>query len=389
MTKLVLGIETSCDDTSICLLKTNEDGSPQILSHQKFSQELMLKKWGGVVPEIAARNHLLKLTPLLDSTFEQASANSKHIITTADVDLIGVTTTPGLLGPLLTGLNAAKTISLINQTPIIPINHLYAHLEAIHLTQKINYPYLGLLVSGGHSIYFLVSTVHDFQVLGSTIDDAAGEAFDKGGKMIGLGYPAGIIIDNFAKFGDPKRFGFPIGLRGSKNANLSFSGLKTSLRLFKEKNPELFEAFTDEELAKAIEAPEQKIDSLQNMYDVCASYQRTIVDTLCLKLKFAIKAAREILEKDCNNKNKLQIVVGGGVACNSELRTQLQTKYSEVYFVKPEYCTDNGAMIANYALRTAQEAVEFPLCLEMDARGRFINKTQINHKEGHGQFTKS
>lgn len=345
---IVLGIESSCDDTSVALLK-GESGigapAPEVLAHHSFSQEIMLRKWGGVVPEIAARNHLAKLVPLLEEVFQEAKCE------TSDVDLIGVTTHPGLLGPLLTGLNTAKSLALFHKKPVIGVNHLYAHLEAIHLTQEVSYPYLGLLVSGGHSLYLLVSSPSEMSLIGSTIDDAAGEAFDKAGKMMGLGYPAGALIDQLAAEGDAKKYEFPIGLRGSKDANLSFSGLKTSMRTFIEKYPETL-------------TPDS-----QALKDLCASYQGAIIGALTLKLKYAQKIAK------ARTGRELPLVLGGGVACNKGLRLELQKKSSAVHFVEPRFCTDNGAMIANYALRTAEQAVPFPDCLYIDARGRYINKT--------------
>jgi N6-L-threonylcarbamoyladenine synthase len=355
--KLILGIETSCDDTSISLVRgaIDSDGRScaEVLVHNKFSQEILLKRWGGIVPEIAARNHLAKLAPLLQDCFEQAS------ITPSQVDAIGVTTHPGLLGPLLTGLNAAKTLSLLHQKPLVSVNHLYAHLEAIHLTDEVSYPYLGLLVSGGHSIFFLVESVTSFKILGGTIDDAAGEAFDKGGKLLGLGYPAGVIIDRYASWGDQNKYAFPIGMKQDTTPTMSFSGVKTAARVFKEKNADKFKESYPEFF--------EKDPNEQFLYDVCASYQKAIVDALSLKLK----RAKELIDMD------LPIVVGGGVACNSALRREIKMKHKNVHFVKPEFCTDNGAMIANYALRNLANAVAFPDCLELDARGRFIQKTKM------------
>lgn len=347
--KIVLGIETSCDDTSVALLRAREGQRPEVLGLRYFGQEEILRRWGGVVPEIAARNHLMKLRPLLEEVFADTE------LTPAQVDLIGITTHPGLLGPLLTGLNAAKSLSLIHQTPILPVNHLYAHLEAIHIDQEVNYPYLGLLVSGGHSLFMLVRGPKDFEVLGTTIDDAAGEAFDKGGKLMGLGYPAGKLIDEIAKKGDPTFIDFPIGLKKSADANLSFSGLKTSLRNWIETHPQIDLACDKETLAH-----------------VCASYQSAIIRALDLKLRYAFKQAREITAL-----KELPLVLGGGVACNSGLREHLQKKYRDVYLVTPRYCTDNGAMIANYALRTSEDKIPYPECLGLDARGRFINKTEM------------
>jgi len=345
MEKIILGIETSCDDTSIAILKGNPDQlneRPELLAHQSFSQEMLLAKWGGVVPEIAARNHLEKISPLLDSSLKLAA------IKLSQVNLVAVTTHPGLLGPLLTGINCAKTIALLQALPIASVNHLYAHLEAIHLTTTVEYPYLGLLVSGGHSMYLLVSGPTEFEMIGNTIDDAAGEAFDKGGKLLGLGYPAGKIIDDKAKFGDFKKYQFPISMLNSGDATLSFSGVKTALRNFVEANPE------------------------QNfkMEDVCASYQYAIVEALSRKCRVALDMVFSRVGRD------LPIVVGGGVACNSSLRETLTRNFENVHFVSPKYCTDNGAMIANYALRTFHEALPFPECLKLDARNQYVSKSQ-------------
>lgn len=351
--KIILGIETSCDDTSIALLKGNPDDlsqSPTLLSHQSYSQELLLKKWGGVVPEIAARNHLEKLTPILEASFKEAGVGIDQ------VDLLAVTTHPGLLGPLLTGINCAKTLSLMYKLPIASVNHLYAHLEAIHLTENISYPYLGLLVSGGHSLYLKVTSPLNFEILGNTIDDAAGEAFDKGGKLLGLGYPAGKIIDDLAKNGDPKKYVFPISMLDSNDANLSFSGVKTALRNF-------------------IEDPK---NASFKMEDVCASYQYAIVEALSRKLKVA---------RDIAGNTHMPIVVGGGVACNSSLRATLKKNYPNIYVVAPTFCTDNGAMVANYALRTYHQAITFPECLGLDARGSFISKKEkLENKRRGGQL---
>ncbi len=337
----VLGIETSCDDTSLCLLKGTAGSRPEILAHTRFSQDTILREWGGVVPEIAARNHLAKLAPLISETF------AKTDLKVEDVDLIGVTTHPGLLGPLLTGLNAAKTLALLYKKPIYCVNHLHAHLEAIHLSQEVTYPYLGLVVSGGHTLYMLVRGPNDFEPIGSTLDDAAGEAFDKGGKLLGLGYPAGIYIDQHAKNGNPKAFNFPIGIRDSKNSNFSFSGLKTSMRTYIEKSG---------------------LPTGQLLDDVCASYQDAIVRAIVLKSRYAFAQAKELCGKN------VRLVVGGGVACNSGLRAGLTAKYKDTLFVEPKYCTDNGAMIANLSFLNHDHAISFPECLSVDARGRYIER---------------
>lgn len=342
----MLGIETSCDDTSVCLLEGSENTRAKILSLKTFSQDQVLKKWGGVVPEIAARNHMLKLEPLLEDCFQEAG------ITPNQIDLIGVTAMPGLLGPLLTGLNGAKTLSLLFKIPMLPVNHLYAHLEAIHLSEDVSYPYLGVIVSGGHSLFVIVESVVDFEVIGTTIDDAAGEAFDKGGKILGLGYPAGRIIDDYAKLGNDSAYTFPIGLRDSKDANLSYSGVKTSVRVLLEKEPDI-------------------LGNEEKLKDVCASYQKAIVEAIALKLKYAYQTAKE-------RHGDLPIVVGGGVAANSGLRNILLSKFKNVHFVLPKYCTDNAAMIANYAFRAKDEwTVSYPECLKLDAYSRMLSKDEI------------
>lgn len=358
-TKYILGIETSCDDTSIAIIKDGINGI-ELLSHLKFGQEELLKHWGGVVPEIAARNHLAKITPLLKQSFEESKLKPETI------DLISVTTLPGLLGPLLTGLNAAKTLALMFEKPVLPVNHLYAHIEAIHLTEKVEYPFLALLVSGGHSIYFWVKDRDTFKILGSTIDDASGEAFDKGGKILGLGYPAGHIIDKLSKWGSGDAFVFPIGLKSSADARLSFSGLKTSLRVFSEKNPQILE--------KRPSQFEEYEKESQEFYDLCASYQQAICSALLLKARYAIKIAKE----KYNAPQNFPIIIGGGVACNSLIRTNFKKKYPQTLVVAPEYCADNGAMIANYARIHFDQAIKFPDSLKLDARGRFIDKKEFN-----------
>lgn len=337
MKRIILGIETSCDDTSLALL-TKEGDDVHLLTLNSLSQDETLKKWGGVVPEIAAREHVKALAPLLELSLKEAN------LTLDDLTDIAVTTNPGLIGALLTGLGAAKTLAWIKQLPITPVNHLWAHLEAIHLTQPTNYPYLGLLVSGGHSLIVKVNASNSVEVLGQTLDDAAGEAFDKGGKLLGLGYPAGRHIDQQAKLGDPKKYSFPISYMRDRPGKMSFSGIKTAIRVFIEKHPE----------AKT-----------EWLADVCASYQQAIVQTLVEKI---------IEVQKLHQLQHLPIVVGGGVAANNGLRTSLKKRFKDVRLVEPKYCTDNAAMIANWAARTPEMAVSFPECLSMDARSRSVEK---------------
>lgn len=341
--RIILGIETSCDDTSICIMDASNE-IPQILALNSYSQDFLLEKWGGVVPELAARSHVKAIPPLLAVTFKEAN------ITADDITEIAVTTHPGLTGSLLTGINLAKTFALFKELPIIPVNHLYAHLEAIHLTEKVSYPYLGLLVSGGHSLFMWVTGPSEMKLLGNTLDDAAGEAFDKGGKLLGVGYPAGKLIDEIAVKGDPKKFPFPISYMRDRPGKMSFSGLKTALRV-------------------KLNSMEKEVIQIE-LAHICAGYQEAIVQTLRIKME-------EVIEKVLNQNLKsfqTPIVIGGGVACNSRLRTILNKYFKNVHFVKPLFCTDNAGMISHWASLVPEQKVSFPECLELDAQNRFVEK---------------
>lgn len=320
------------------------EGSPRILSLNSYNQDFILEKWGGVVPELAARSHIKAIPPLLKVTFEEAG------ISPDDVTEVAVTTHPGLLGSLLTGINLAKTFALMKELPIVPVNHLFAHLEAIHLTEKVSYPYLGLLVSGGHTAFMWVKSSTEMDVLGSTLDDAAGEAFDKGGKLMGVGYPAGKIIDDLAKTGDRTKYEFPISYMRDRPGKMSFSGLKTSLRVRLEK-------MADEDKKKSIP-------------DMCASYQEAIVQTLKIKCEEVIT---KVLNLDLRTFDT-PIVIGGGVACNSRLREVMSSRFKNVHVVKPMFCTDNAGMVAHYASLVPENSVPFPQCLSLDAQSRFVEK---------------
>ena len=230
------------------------------------------------------------------------------------------------------------------------MNHLFAHLEAIHLTEKVPYPYMGLLVSGGHTVFFWVTGPNKMDVIGNTLDDAAGEAFDKGGKILGVGYPAGKYIDEQAKLGDISKYSFPISYMRDRPGKMSYSGLKTALKVKLQK-------MTPEEIKT--ELPH-----------LCAGYQEAIVQTLKVK-------AEEIIEKVLHLKVKTfetPIVIGGGVACNSRLRTVMQKNFKNVHVVSPLFCTDNAAMVANWAARVPELLVSFPECLSLDAQSRYVEK---------------
>ena len=341
--RIILAIETSCDDTSIALMEV-QDGVPKILSLNSYSQDFLLAKWGGVVPELAARSHVKALPPLLEVSFQEAQLKPE------DITEIAVTTHPGLVGSLLTGINLAKTFSLFLELPIIPVNHLFAHLEAIHLSESVPYPYLGLLVSGGHTAFMWVKGPAEMEVIGSTLDDAAGEAFDKGGKLMGVGYPAGRMIDELARLGDKKKYQFPISYLRDRPGKMSFSGLKTAIRV---------------QLGK-MGAEEIK----KELPHLCASYQEAIVQSLRIKTEEIIEKILQLKIKDFN----IPIVIGGGVACNSRLREVMKAHFKNVHIVEPLFCTDNAGMVANWAARVPELKVPFPECLELDARSRFVEK---------------
>ncbi len=341
--RIILGIETSCDDTSVCLMDVTPQGQ-KVLALNSYSQDFLLAKWGGVVPELAARSHVKAIPPLLDVSFKEANLKPD------EVTEIAVTTHPGLIGSLLTGINLAKSFALVLKIPIIPVNHLYAHLEAIHLSNHVPYPYLGLLVSGGHTAFFWVNGANEMSILGNTLDDAAGEAFDKGGKLLGVGYPAGKLIDEISQNGDAKKILFPISYLRDRPGKMSFSGLKTALRVKLEK-------MNSSEVA--LELPH-----------LCASYQEAIVQTLRIKTE-------EIIEKILHKKVKdfdVPIVIGGGVACNRRLKAVMEQHFKQVYVVKPLYSTDNAAMVANWAAKVPELKVTFPECLTIDAQSRFVEK---------------
>jgi len=303
----VLGIESSCDETAAAVVK---DG--KLLSNVIASQIQDHSAYGGVVPEIASRKHIEAVSPVITQAMADAG------LTLKDIGGVAVTRGPGLIGSLLVGLSAAKALAYGLHIPFVGVNHLEGHITASFLSEtKPRFPFAALVVSGGHTNVYLVKNYHEFQLLGQTRDDAAGEAFDKAAKLLGLGYPGGVVIDRMAKTGNPKAFDFPRAMKDSPD--FSFSGLKTSLlTLFKKRGGEF---------------------SVAELPDVVASYQEAIIDVLVDK---TIKAASE--------NNISQVVVCGGVAANSRLRQKFSGATSKAgmeLFIPPMIlCTDNAAMIA-------------------------------------------
>jgi len=306
---LILGVETSCDDTAAAVLR---DGR-HVLANLISSQDQIHGPYGGVVPELASRQHIQNILPIVDAALHTAD------VALQDLDGIAVTYGPGLVGSLLVGLSLAKGISFRWGIPYVGVNHLEAHLLAIHLEHEVPFPYIALLASGGHTLLYCVRNVGDYSFLGGTRDDAAGEAYDKVAKMMGLGYPGGRVIDNLARDGDRQAIRFPRARLKKGSYEFSFSGIKTSVwHYLKSQAQEQWEA--------------QKAD-------IAASFQEAVVDML---VQPTVKASL-----DCGVK---RIVLSGGVAANSRLREKIKETTAaeglEAFFPSPKFCTDNGAMIA-------------------------------------------
>lgn len=309
----VLGIETSCDETAAAVVERDSAGNATILSNIVRSQLEEHAAYGGVVPELAARSHVTHLDGII------AKAAAEAGIALADIDAIAATAGPGLIGGVLVGLTTGKALAASLGKPLIAVNHLEAHALTARLTNGVAFPYLMLLVSGGHSQFVLVRSVGDYERWGTTIDDALGEAFDKVAKLLGLGNPGGPHVERMALTGDPKRFRFPRPLLREKTLDFSFSGLKTAVRL------------AAEEIAPLSE---------QDVADICAGFQAAVAEVVRVR-------AGQALEKFGANAT---LVVAGGVAANkaigAALRQAADAAGSTLVIPPPQLCTDNGAMVA-------------------------------------------
>ncbi|HEX9460962.1 MAG TPA: tRNA (adenosine(37)-N6)-threonylcarbamoyltransferase complex transferase subunit TsaD [Alphaproteobacteria bacterium] len=314
---LVLGLETSCDETAAAVV----DDSRRVRADLVLSQTTLHVPYGGVVPEIAARAHLEHLDGLIARALEEAG------IGFADLDAVAATGGPGLIGGVIVGVTTGKAIALARDLPFLAINHLEGHALSARLSHDLAFPYLLLLVSGGHCQLLAVGGVGRYTRLGTTIDDAAGEAFDKAAKMLGLGYPGGPAIERAAKTGDPSRYPLPRPLKGRPGCDFSFAGLKTAVR----------------QAVAAVVAAGQR-PTAQEAADLAASFQAAVADSLVDRTANAIAAFRERFP------GGQSLVVAGGVAANTLLRERLQSLASAngLTFVAPpvRLCTDNGAMIA-------------------------------------------
>ena len=315
----ILGIETSCDETAAAVVRRNTDGRGDIISNIVLSQIADHAPYGGVVPEIAARVHIRHLDRLISEAMGQAALRFSQL------DGVAATAGPGLLGGLIIGLTTAKAIAMSHAKPLLAVNHLEGHALTPRLLGSCPFPYLLLLISGGHTQFQLVEGVGRYRRLGTTIDDALGEAFDKTAKLLGLGYPGGPQVEAYARNGNGTRFDFPRPLKGRKDCNFSFSGLKTAVR----------------EVVHDLGSLTQ-----QDIADVCASFEAAVAETLQDRLKMAFSVFREA----CPEVSEPTLIVAGGVAANATLKAifAATTEAHGFKLVVPpaDLCTDNAAMIA-------------------------------------------
>jgi N6-L-threonylcarbamoyladenine synthase len=330
---LCLGIETSCDETAAAVVRDARVALSDVVS----TQIDIHRRWGGVVPELASRNHVVQVMPVIDEALSRANVSLR------DLDVISVTSGPGLQGALLVGLQVAKSLSVATGVPFVGVNHLEGHLLAIRLADDApEPPFLGLVVSGGHTTLYDVPAFGTYRRLGTTRDDAAGEAYDKVAKLLGLPYPGGLPIDQLAQSGDPKAIRFPRALRGTDELDWSFSGLKTAV-------------------LNHIQA--HGVPTGQALNDLCASFQEAVADALTKKLVLGAKKS-----------GARQLVLCGGVAANSRLRALAEERAVEagvrLYLPPRRLCTDNGAMIAVAGAEAYLRGVRAPMTLNADPAWR-------------------
>lgn len=302
---IILAVESSCDETSVAIV---EDGK-NVISHVVLSQIDIHKIYGGVVPEIASRNHIVHMTRVFEQALKEANMSAK------DIDLVAVTKGPGLIGSLLVGINAATTFAFAHQLPIIGVNHLIGHIYAANIEHEIKFPALTLLISGGHTELLYLKDHMDIKMLGTTLDDAVGEAYDKVARTLGLPYPGGPVIDKLSVEGIPT-YQLPRPLIDDESLNFSFSGLKSAV-------------------INLVHNEEQRGNEI-NKANMCASFQNAVIDVLITKTK---KAAEKLQVN--------QIIVAGGVAANKGLRKRIFEEIKDIEIIIPsmKYCTDNAAMI--------------------------------------------
>ncbi len=353
----VLAIETSCDETAVAIF------SGQLLVSEVASQIALHQPYGGVVPEVASRSHLTQLRPLIDLALATAGVDI------GDIDAFAATSGPGLASSLLIGASAAKGLALSLRKPFLAVNHLEGHLLSPFFGSAGEIaPCVALIVSGGHTLLVEVLGFGSYRVLGQTRDDAAGEAFDKVGKLLRLPYPGGPNIDRLARDGDPTRFAFPRSMLYSDDFNFSFSGLKTAVRYML---PKLEQEGSAPSLPEAAHGTDGAMPSSREglsanaLKDVCASFQEAVVDVLVAKTIAAAKV-----------RNRGVIAVSGGVSCNSRLREKFRAACEENGFdlllASPDLCTDNAAMIAFVASRKVARGERSPITADIDPNLRLV-----------------
>ena len=348
-----LGIETSCDETAAAVIRENENGTADILSNVVSSQINEHKEFGGVVPELAARAHLENIDYVINKSLKDSDINLNSI------DGIAATAGPGLIVCLTVGLNIGKSIAAFTNKPFIGVNHLEGHALSPGLENKIEFPYLLLLISGGHTQYLIVKDVNNYEQLGTTIDDALGEAFDKTAKMLKLGYPGGPNVEKFSKLGDKDYFKLPEPIINKAGCNLSFAGLKT-----------------------AVLRESKKINGKKQLrYNLAASFQNTINRILYKKTEIAIKNFKEKTQT-----KKVRLVVAGGVAANISIRENLSSLGKKLNFetIYPnlKFCGDNAAMIAWAGIKRFKKKLTNNL--DISARSRWPLDENAPYMKGPG-----
>lgn len=345
----VLGIETTCDETAAAVVETDYRGDGRILSNEIFSQIKSHQAFGGVVPEIAARAHIDIIDTIISRALDKAS------VSLSDLHGIAAAAGPGLIGGVMVGLTTAKALALAANKPFLAVNHLEAHALTPRLTDKLEFPFLLLLASGGHTQILHVRGVGDYIKLGTTIDDAIGEAFDKTAKLLGLDYPGGPEVEKHAAQGDATRFALPRPMLGRKEPDFSLSGLKTAVR---------------NEAEKLVPLKDKDVD------DLCASFQAAIGDVVADRVATALKLTRYSMAEPT------ALVIAGGVAANMELRKSLQAVADQfkLRLVAPPtaLCTDNGAMIAWAGIERLRLGLSDPLDTAPKARWPLEAKSALS-----------
>lgn len=342
----ILGIETSCDETGIAIYDDGQSDRPEgILAHQLYSQIAVHADYGGVVPELASRDHVRKTIPLIKAVLKEAN------LTPQDLDGVAYTAGPGLVGALLVGCSIGRSLAYGWNLPAVPVHHMEGHLLAPMLEDDVpEFPFVALLVSGGHTMLVRVDGIGQYKLLGESVDDAAGEAFDKTAKLLGLDYPGGPALSKMAESGVAGRFKLPRPMTDRPGLDFSFSGLKTAAGTLVRKECQLPEG-------QALNAEELK----QTHADIANAFQQAVVDTLAIKCKRALK-----------QENLNRLVIAGGVSANTALREKLANTTKKlggsVFYPRPEFCTDNGAMIAYAGLQRLKAGTHADLTFKANPR---------------------